>query len=93
MKTDEEILKRGTGNFINCTDYDDAIQALGDLRSETEDKAMLFAEWTHMVKRLVWSAYRKAWVYTTATTVREYTTAELFTSPEFLAYYEERRGE
>jgi hypothetical protein len=26
--TPEEILKRGTGNYINCTDYDDAIKAM-----------------------------------------------------------------
>lgn len=28
MKTPEEYLSRGTGNFINCTDYDDAIVAM-----------------------------------------------------------------
>ena len=28
MKTPEERLTRGKGNFINCTDYDDAIEAM-----------------------------------------------------------------
>ena len=28
IKTPEEILTRGKGNFINCTDYDDAIEAM-----------------------------------------------------------------
>lgn len=28
MKTPEEFLSRGTGNFINCTDYDDAVIAI-----------------------------------------------------------------
>lgn len=28
MKTPEEFLTRGKGNFINCTDYDDAILAM-----------------------------------------------------------------
>ena len=30
MKTPEEFLTRGKGYFINCTDYDDAIQAMKD---------------------------------------------------------------
>ena len=30
MKPPEEFLTRGKGNFINCTDYDDAIQAMKD---------------------------------------------------------------
>lgn len=28
MKEPEEFLNRGKGNFINCTDYDDAIEAM-----------------------------------------------------------------
>jgi hypothetical protein len=28
MKTKEELLTRGKGNFINCTDYDDAIKSM-----------------------------------------------------------------
>lgn len=28
MKTPEERLTRGKGNFINCTDYDDAVEAM-----------------------------------------------------------------
>lgn len=28
MKQPEEYLTRGKGNFINCTDYDDAIAAM-----------------------------------------------------------------
>jgi hypothetical protein len=28
MKTPEERIIRGTGNFIHCTDYEDAIQAM-----------------------------------------------------------------
>lgn len=28
MKTPEERLTRGKGNFINCTDYDNAIEAM-----------------------------------------------------------------
>lgn len=34
MKTPEEFLTRGKGNFINCTDYDDAIQAMKDYADE-----------------------------------------------------------
>lgn len=34
MKTPEEYLTRGKGSFINCTDYDDAIQAMKDYAAE-----------------------------------------------------------
>lgn len=34
MKTPEEFLTRGKGNFINCTDYDDAIQAMKDYAAQ-----------------------------------------------------------
>ena len=28
IKTPEEILTRGKGNFLHCTDYDDAVKAM-----------------------------------------------------------------
>lgn len=28
MKKPEEMLKRGKGNFLHCTDYEDAIEAM-----------------------------------------------------------------
>ena len=28
IPTAEEMIKRGTGNFLHCTDYDDAIEAM-----------------------------------------------------------------
>lgn len=41
MKTPQEYLSRGTGNCINCTDYDDAIAAMHEYAktvSEQRDK-------------------------------------------------------
>lgn len=40
MKTPEEFLTRGKGNFINCTDYDDAIQAMKDYAEQEVAKAI-----------------------------------------------------
>lgn len=34
MKEPEEFLTRGKGNFINCTDYDEAIQAMKDYAAQ-----------------------------------------------------------
>lgn len=34
MKTPEERLTRGIGNYIHCTDYEDAIQAMKDFAIE-----------------------------------------------------------
>lgn len=28
IPTTEEMMKRGTGNFLHCTDYEDAIEAM-----------------------------------------------------------------
>lgn len=38
MKTPEEFLNRGEGNFIHCTDYDDAIQAMKDYAEQEVKK-------------------------------------------------------
>ena len=38
MKRPEEFLSRGKGNFINCTDYDDAIQAMKDYAKQEVEK-------------------------------------------------------
>ncbi len=34
MKTPEERITRGTGNFIHCTDYEEAIQAMKEYAKE-----------------------------------------------------------
>lgn len=36
MKTPEDFLSRGKGNFINCTDYDDAIQAMKEFANQSK---------------------------------------------------------
>ena len=38
MKTPEERLTRGKGNFINCTDYDDAVQAMKEYAIEYHEQ-------------------------------------------------------
>ena len=38
MKTPEERLIRGKGNFINCTDYDDAIEAIKEYAIEYHEQ-------------------------------------------------------
>jgi len=38
MKTPEERLTRGKGNFINCTDYDDAIKAMKEYAIEYHEQ-------------------------------------------------------
>lgn len=40
MKTPEEFLTRGKGNFINCTDYDDAIEAMKDYAEQEVAKVI-----------------------------------------------------
>lgn len=42
MKTAKEFLTRGKGNFINCTDYDDAIVAMEEY---AQQMAVEFHEW------------------------------------------------
>lgn len=37
-KTPEQFLSRGIGNFINCTDYDDAISVIKTLIEDYEDR-------------------------------------------------------
>lgn len=37
-KTAEEMITRGTGNFINCTDYDDAISVIKNLQQQLAEK-------------------------------------------------------
>jgi hypothetical protein len=34
LKTPEERLSRGVGNFINCTDYDDAVLVMKDYAAQ-----------------------------------------------------------
>jgi len=41
MKTPEERLIRGKGNFINCTDYDDAIDAMKQYAKEYQDSEVV----------------------------------------------------
>ena len=43
MKTPEEILKRGTGNFIHCTDYEDAIKAMIEYGNQMQKEALEWA--------------------------------------------------
>lgn len=58
MRKPEDFLSRGTGNFINCTDYDDAIQAMSDfanqqtaaLKKEVEELKGLFQESKRLLK-------------------------------------------
>lgn len=90
MKTPEEILKRGKGNFINCTDYDDAMQALADVRAEAENKAQRFAEWLGIYyTRSRNGLWFKKTAFPDCLTPSDYlTTAELFNSPEFLKWME-----
>ena len=40
-----ERFTRGKGNFINCTDYDDAVKAINEAVAETRSEMMEFAEW------------------------------------------------
>ena len=40
MKTPEEMLNRGNGNFINCTDYDDAIKAMKEYAAQEVAKVI-----------------------------------------------------
>ena len=39
-KTAEEMLTRGKGNFINCTDYDDALTAMHQYAAQESAKAV-----------------------------------------------------
>lgn len=41
MKTPEERLTRGKGNFINCTDYDDAVQAMKEYAIEYHEQQLM----------------------------------------------------
>lgn len=59
--------------------------AIGDLKAEKELEACIFAEWC---SPLHFSAGINKWFYNKQLK----TTAELFASPEFLAYYEERKS-
>ena len=43
MKTPEEMIKRGEGNFLHCTDYEDAIEAM---KEHSQLTAVKFLEWT-----------------------------------------------
>jgi hypothetical protein len=49
MKTPEEILKRGTGNFIHCTDYEDAIEAMIEYGNQMYNEALCWAANNAMV--------------------------------------------
>lgn len=40
MKTPEEFLTRGTGRFVNCTDYDDAIKAMKEYAEQEVAKVI-----------------------------------------------------
>jgi hypothetical protein len=40
MKTKEEFLTRGEGNFINCTDYDSALEAMQLYATQESAKAV-----------------------------------------------------
>lgn len=42
MKKPEEMLKRGEGNFLHCTDYEDAIDAI---KEYGQQQALKFFEW------------------------------------------------
>lgn len=42
MKKPEEMLSRGEGRFVNCTDYDDAIKAI---KKYAQQEAIEFAKW------------------------------------------------
>lgn len=84
MKKPEELIKRGEGNFLHCTDYDDAIEAM---KIHSKELAIKFARWCghngyfylgDLAGRDEWRKYVKLGY--------EYkTTAELY--DQFLIYY------
>ncbi len=41
MKEPEDFLTKGKGNFINCCDYDDAIQAIKDYAAQFQNQPKL----------------------------------------------------
>lgn len=43
MKKPEEKLTRGSGNFIHCTDYEEAIDTI---KEHAQECAIEFLEWT-----------------------------------------------
>ena len=75
---------------------DDCKSALGDLRAEAEEKARIFGEYCGYAGAYMWHAGFHKWMnkysgeYTKEGLML--TTTELFASPEFLAYYEERKS-
>jgi hypothetical protein len=53
--TAEEMLTRGTGNFIHCTDYEDAVKVIKDLQ-QTIDKMYSREEVTELCRLAVTDA-------------------------------------
>lgn len=65
MKRPEEFLMRGNGQFINCTDYDDAIQAMKDYANEVVKNESLplsklgdFVDW---IRDRKFTMYSEGW--------------------------------
>jgi hypothetical protein len=44
MKKPEEYLTRGKGTFINCTDYDDAIQSMQEYSNQENERLLKIVE-------------------------------------------------
>lgn len=53
MKSAAERITRGKGNFINCTDYDDAVKAINETASEVRSEMLEFAEWCMDAKNIL----------------------------------------
>lgn len=54
----QKMLTRGKGNFINCTDYDDAIEY-------AKQQAIEFAEWLNLAKEAYYNPEYDVWVVST----------------------------
>lgn len=81
MKSAAERITRGKGNFINCTDYDDAVKAINDAVAETRSEMMEFAEWC-MDAEIYHSTNQKHWIYNA-----DETSQLIFKTPDELFSY------
>ena len=73
---------------VRTETHSDVMQALADVRAEEMQKGTMFAEWMSVTG---FKYFRMGNRWAMGIFGDDYTFAELYASPEFLTYYEERR--
>jgi hypothetical protein len=95
MKTDEQAAKEYCKNkweYAIEENEESFLAGCQHKQAGADEKAMLFAEWTHSIPGLSFDIFKRKWRSKTLTTITEYETDYLLSSESFLAYYEERRN-